>query len=181
MAVKDDYLVDTLMNMGLVDNAHLDAARPAAESAGAGLVDTLVVQKIINIDQITQARAMQFGCEQIDLRDLRPRDDLLRAIPRHISRRYQVVPVEVNENELVVALSDPSDIDVTDGLTRMVDYPNVVFKVASEPQIRATIDRFYGSANEAVERIVQELSQTQVDLDQVQADGGAELATVSKC
>ena len=172
MAVKDDYLVDTLMNMGLVDNAHLDAARPAAESAGAGLVDTLVVQKIINIDQITQARAMQFGCEQIDLRDLRPRDDLLRAVPRHIARRYQVVPVEVDEKELVVALSDPGDIDVTDGLTRMVDYPNVVFKVASEPQIRAAIDRFYGSANEAVERIVQELSQTQVDLDQVQAEGG---------
>ena len=93
MAVKDDYLVDTLMDMGLVDNAQLDAARPAAESAGAGLVDTLVVQKIINIDQITQARAMQFGCEVVDLREVRPRDDLLRAIPRHISRRYQVVPV----------------------------------------------------------------------------------------
>ena len=173
MAVKDDYLVDTLMNMGLVDNAQLDAARPAAESAGAGLIDTLVVQKIINIDQITQARAAQFGCEQIDLRDLRPRDDLLRAIPRHISRRYQVVPVEVNEDELVVALSDPGDIDATDGLTRMVNYSNIVFKVASEPQIRAAIDRFYGSADEAVERIVQELSQTQVDLDQVQAEGGA--------
>ena len=173
MAVKDDYLVDTLMNMGLVDNVQLDAARPAAESAGAGLVDTLVVQKIINIDQITQARAMQFGCEQIDLRELRPRDDLLRAIPRHISRRYQVVPVEVSDNELVVALSDPSDIDATDGLTRMVNYPSIVFKVASEPQIRAAIDRFYGSANEAVERIVQELSQTQVDLDQIQAEGGA--------
>ena len=176
MAVKDDYLVDTLMNMGLVDNVQLDAARPAAESAGAGLVDTLVVQKIINIDQITQARAMQFGCEQIDLRELRPRDDLLRAIPRHISRRYQVVPVEVSDNELVVALSDPSDIDATDGLARMVNYPSIVFKVASEPQIRAAIDRFYGSANEAVERIVQELSQTQVDLDQIQAEGGAAAA-----
>jgi len=173
MAVKDDYLVDTLMDMGLVDNAQLDAARPAAESAGAGLVDTLVVQKIINIDQITQARAMQFGCEVVDLREVRPRDDLLRAIPRHISRRYQVVPVDINEDQLVVALSDPGDIDVTDGLSRMVEDHNLIFKVASEPQIRAAIDRFYGSADEAVERIVQELSQTQVDLDQVQAEGGA--------
>ena len=172
MAVKDDYLVDTLMNMGLLDNAQLDSARPAAESAGAGLVDTLVVQKIINIDQITQARAMQFGCEQVDLRELRPRDDLLRAIPRHIARRYQVVPVDVNDEQLVVALSDPGDIDVTDGLTRMIDHPNMIFKVSSEPQIRAAIDRFYGSADQAVERIVQELSQTQVDLEQVQAEGG---------
>ena len=172
MAVKDDYLVDTLMNMGLVDNAQLDSARPAAESAGAGLVDTLVVQKIINIDQITQARAMQFGCEQVDLRELRPRDDLLRAIPRHIARRYQVVPVDVNDEQLVVALSDPGDIDVTDGLTRMIDHPNMIFKVSSEPQIRAAIDRFYGSADQAVERIVQELSQTQVDLEQEQAEGG---------
>ena len=65
----------------------------------------------------------------------------------------------------------PGDIDVTDG--SHPDGPiiqSVVFKVASEPQIRAAIDRFYGSADEAVERIVQELSQTQVDLDQVQAE-----------
>ena len=45
----------------------------------------------------------------------------------------------------------------------------MVYKVASESQIKATIDRFYGSTDEAVERLVTELSQTQVDI----GEGGA--------
>ena len=52
MAVNDDYLIDTLMNMGAVDGAQVEAARPAAEAANAGLVDTLIVQKVLNPDRI---------------------------------------------------------------------------------------------------------------------------------
>ena len=82
------------MNMGAVDGVQVEAARPAADAAGAGLVDTLVVQKVLNPDQVVQARAMQAGVEMINLRDVMPKDHLLKALPRHIARRYQVVPVE---------------------------------------------------------------------------------------
>ena len=78
MAVNDDYLIDTLMDMGAVDVAQVEAARPAAEAANAGLVDTLIVQKVLNPDRIVHARAMQFGSEVVDLREVKPKDDLLR-------------------------------------------------------------------------------------------------------
>ena len=164
MAVNDDYLIDTLMDMGAVDSTQVDAARPAAEAANAGVVDTLIVQKVLDPDRIVHARAMQFGSEVVDLGDVKVQDDLLKALPRHIARRYQVVPVEYDGSTLTVAMADPSDIDATDGLNRLLDVSAIVFKVASETQIKEAIDKFYGSSDEAVERLVTELSQTQVDI-----------------
>lgn len=171
MAANDDYLIDTLMDMGAVDVAQVDAARPAAEAAGAGVVDTLIVQKSLNPDLVVKARAMQFGCEVVDLRELRPKDELTKALPRHIARRYQVIPVDLESGILTVALADPGDIDTTDGLNRLLEVDTIIFKVASEPQIKEAIDRFYGSTDEAVERLVTELSQTQVDLGETQNVG----------
>ena len=55
MAANDDYLIDTLMDMGAVDVTQVEAARPAAEAANAGLVDTLVIQKVLNPARIVQA------------------------------------------------------------------------------------------------------------------------------
>ncbi len=171
VAVKDDYLIDTLMDMGAIESAQVEAARPAAEAANAGLVDTLVVQKVLNPDRIVQARAVQVGSEVVDLRESRPKDDLLKALPRHIARRYQVIPVELDGSTLTVAMIDPSDIDVTDGLNRLLDVDNIIFNVASEPQIKEAIERFYGASDEAVERLVTELSQTQVDIEEVKVAG----------
>ena len=108
------------MDMGAVDSAQVEAARPAAEAANAGLVDTLVVQKVLDPDRIVHARAVQFGSEVVDLSDVRPKDDQLKALPRHIARRYQVVPVEFDGSTLTVAMTDPGDIDVTDGLNRLL-------------------------------------------------------------
>lgn len=164
MAVKDDYLIDTLMDMGALDGAQVEAARSVAEPAGAGVIDTMVLQKSLNPDLLVQARGMQFGCEVADLRELRPKDESMKALPRHIARRYQVIPVSYEDGTLTVALEDPGDIDTIDALDRLLDVGSIIYKVSSESQIKATIERFYGSTDEAVERLVTELSQTQVDI-----------------
>jgi len=157
--------------MGAVDPAQVEAARPAAEAAGAGVVDTLVVQKTLNPDFVVKARAMQARVEVVDLGDMRPKDEWLKALPRHIARRYQVVPVAYDGSTLTVAMADPGDIDILDGLNRLLEVDVIEVKVASEPQIKESIDRFYGSTDAAVERLVTELSQTQVDIGEVQVVG----------
>ena len=172
MAVKDDYLIDTLMNMGELDAAQVEAARAVAEPAGAGVVDTMVVQKTLNPDLLVSARGMQYGCEVADLRELMPKDEPMKALPRHIARRYQVIPLSYENGTLTVAIEDPGDIDTTDALDRLLDVVSIEYKVSSESQIKATIERFYGSTDEAVERLVTELSQTQVDIGEAGAAVG---------
>jgi len=101
-----------------------------------------------------------------------PKDEPMKALPRHIARRYQVIPVSYENGTLTVALEDPGDIDTTDALERLLDVMSIVYKVSSESQIKATIERFYGSTDEAVERLVTELSQTQIDIGEAGAAVG---------
>jgi general secretion pathway protein E/type IV pilus assembly protein PilB len=170
MPVEDDYLVDTLCDMGLVGAEDLDGAVTTAENEDVGVIDTLLERQVIKPGDLMRARAMQYGLQVIDLGGVQPTDELLNALPRHISRRFQVVPVGLENGELTVALSDPGDLEAIDGLERMlgVAYFNKV--VASKEDIKATLDRFYGGTGEAVERVVQELSQTQIDIEAAEAE-----------
>ena len=170
MPVEDDYLVDTLCDMGLIGVEDLDGAVTTAENEDVGVIDTLLERQVIKPGDLMRARAMQYGLQMIDLAGVQPTDELLNALPRHISRRFQVVPVGLENGELTVALSDPGDLETIDGLERMlgISYFNKV--VASKEDIKATLDRFYGGTGEAVERVVQELSQTQIDIETAEAE-----------
>ena len=166
VAVNDDYLVETLCNMGLVENSDLEEARTHAEEVGAGVVDTLVLQKVIGPDDLTRARAMQYGLELTNVSDAQPSDELLELLPRHISRRYQVLPVDYVDGCLSIAISDPGDLETIDALERLLEVDRIQFLVATESQIANAIERFFGGTGEAVERVVQELSQTQIDIEE---------------
>ena len=165
MPLNDDYLVDTLRDMGLVGTEDLDGAVVTAENENVGIIDTLLAREVIRPNDLMRARAMQYGLQVKDLGSLMPTDELVVAMPRHISRRYQVVPVDLVDGVLTIALSDPGDLETIDALERMlgVNYFNRV--VASKEDIAAALERFYGGTEEAVDRVVQELSQTQVDIE----------------
>ena len=162
--VKDDYLVDTLCDMGLLNNEQLEAVRAEAESQGEGVVDTLLARKMVKADDVTRARAMEFGVEVIDLTKVKPTDEVLKAVPRYVAKRYKVLPLSIDDGNLVVALSDPGDLDKIDGLQRVLNRDQIFYQVATDAQIDVALEKYYGYAEQAMERMVQELSQTQVDL-----------------
>ena len=72
-----------------------------------GVVDLLVANKVIRAEDVTQAKAAHFGAEVVNLKDIKIADDVIATIPRHIARKYRVVPVFKHDNSLTVALADP--------------------------------------------------------------------------
>ncbi len=65
-------------------------------------------------------RPSHFGAEVVNLNELKIADDVIAAIPRHIARKYRVVPVFKHDNSVTVALADPSDLDTIDSLTHLL-------------------------------------------------------------
>ncbi len=47
-------------------------------------------------------------------------DEVVAAIPRHVAKRYRVVPVYRHDGAIGVALSDPSDLDTIDTLHHLL-------------------------------------------------------------
>ena len=134
MATRDDYLIDTLIEMGLVTEDQLGPVREEADSTGEGVVDTLVARQVLTPANVAMAKAAQFGVEFVNLSEMRLTDEALQAVPRHIAKKYNVVPLYRHENTVTVAMSDPSDLDTLDSL-RMLLNMEVEPRVASPDDI----------------------------------------------
>src|SRR5258708_24877762 len=98
MAEKDDYLVDMLVDLGFVTVEQVSALRNEAAQAGVGVVDLMVANKIIRTADVAQAKAAHFGAEAVNLRELQIPDEVISAIPRHIAKKFRVIPVQKRDN-----------------------------------------------------------------------------------
>ncbi len=164
MATKDDYLIDFLVDMGIVPAEELNSARAEADSTGQGVVDTLLAHKVIKPADVTRAKAAHFGSEMVNLAEMRLTDDVISAVPRHIAKRYKVIPIFRNEGGLTVALSDPADLDTIDSLNHLLN-AEISVQVATEEDIDEAIERYYGGAKEdSVGKMIQDITEGEVDL-----------------
>jgi type IV pilus assembly protein PilB len=173
VAEKDDYLLDLLVDLGFTNADQV--ARARAESGGVGVVDFLVANKVIRPADVTQAKAAQFGAEVVNLGAMKIEDDIIAIIPRHIAKKYRVVPLFRTDSKVAVAIADPSDINTIDSLTHLLG-GEIDPKVASEPEIEAALNKYYGAekkalADGAFKDVIQELTMNEVEVGKTDGDG----------
>jgi type IV pilus assembly protein PilB len=142
VAVRDDYLVESLMDMGLLTNDQVSKARELA-AEDKGVLDILLEDKAVSAEDVTMAKAMQFGVEVIDLGSVKFDQAIIESLPKEIARRYKAIPVGMTAETIMIAVVDPSDLDTIDSLQHVLPKP-VEIKVATEAQIKMALDRFYG-------------------------------------
>ncbi|HTW24673.1 MAG TPA: GspE/PulE family protein [Candidatus Baltobacteraceae bacterium] len=83
-----------------------------------------------------QARklAERYRCPFIDLQEQRIDPELVRSIPAELMFRYNFVPLESRDSVLVVAMADPSQLQLTDELSLLLG-KRLQIKVATASQI----------------------------------------------
>jgi general secretion pathway protein E/type IV pilus assembly protein PilB len=179
VAAKDDYLIDLLVDMGVVATEQLDSARDEAASTGEGVVDLLVKNHVIRPQDVAQAKAAHFGYELVDLANMRLPDDVIAAVPRHLAKRYRAVPVSKQGSTVAIALADPSDLDTIDSLQRLV-HGDLELRVALDEDIDAALNKYYGAADDSVGKMIQDITEGEVDLGKtgIKTDVGDDSATV---
>jgi general secretion pathway protein E/type IV pilus assembly protein PilB len=171
VAARDDYLLDSLIEMGYVTNDQLEPIRIEADSTGEGVVDTLVAKGVLSAPVVAQAKATHFGAEFVHLTETRLPDDVIAAVPRHVAKRYNVVPVRKEENGIVVAMADPSDLDTLDGLQHSLNTA-IIPAVASTDDIETAINKYYGgSRDDSVSKAIQEITEGEVEIGAVGGGG----------
>jgi type IV pilus assembly protein PilB len=177
VASKDDILIETLTDMGLLTNEQIDSVRQEADSTGEGLVDTLLGKNLLRPADVAQARAAHAGVEFVKVSDLRLTDDVIKAVPRHIAKRYNVIPVFKDDNGIKVAMVDPSDLDTVDSLGHSLGM-QVEVAVASPDDIEAALGRYYGAKDDSVSKMIQDITEGEVEVGKVTGLGGDDDASV---
>ncbi len=102
-------------------------------------------------------------------------DDVIAIIPRHIAKKYRVIPLFKTDNKVAVAIADPSDLNTIDSLTHLLG-AEIELRVASEQDIEAALNKYYGGGKEGAGRrafkdVIQELTMNEVEVGKADSDG----------
>jgi len=181
VAEKDDYLLDLLVDLGFTNAGQVAQARAEAQAVGIGVVDQLVASQVVKPGDVTQAKAAQFGAEVVHLANTKIEDDVLSLVPRHVAKKYRVLPLFKTDGKVVVAIADPSDLNTIDSLHHLLN-AEIEFRVASETDIDGALNKYYGGekksiADGAFKDVIQELTEADVQIGKLGAleDDGGEL------
>jgi len=158
VAGKNDYLLDVLLDMGVVSAEQVAQLRPEAEASGDGIVNLLLARKIITPADVTNAKAAHFGVEVVRLADMQIQDDVISIIRRDLAKRYRVIPLYKHGNVVGVAMADPNDLDAIDALHHAL-HADIEAKVASEEEIEAALGKYYGAGTDEVSTMIQNITE----------------------
>ncbi len=161
--------------MGYVTNDQLGPIREQADSTGEGVIDTLVSQGVLSAASVAQAKAAHFGAEYVPLGEMRIADEVLAAVRRDVAKRFNIVPVRKEEHGLVVAMADPSDLETLDGLQHTLN-TEIIPAVATADDIQTAIGKYYGVRDDSVSKMIQDITEGEVEVGRVaavQTDDGA--------
>ncbi|MEI6570043.1 MAG: ATPase, T2SS/T4P/T4SS family [Actinomycetes bacterium] len=131
-----------LVETGLITNDQLAEALATQASTGRPIGRVLIDQGLISESDLVRALAKQVGLEFVDLTERAIDATVASLIPEGLARRYQALPISWDDDVLVVAMADPSNVLAVDDI-RALTGAQVRCVVATSVQIRETIDRFH--------------------------------------
>ncbi len=127
----------------------------------------LIEQGWITEESLAIALSIHLNLPHADLSRQSVSPELTRIIPENVARRYQLIPVDINNGSLVVVMEDPTDIAVIGEISALTGM-NITPSVGVGLDIKSAIDLYY-KANKEIEREVAEFSAsllpTDADLD----------------
>ena len=135
-------LGEVLVAAGVIDEEQLNEALGSSgprERLGQALMRLEMVGEV----EIADAVATQLGLDRVDLATQRPTRDAITRVPANLAERHEVVPVRMDDQVLVLATADPSDVAAMDDVRLTARARKVRPVIATPSSIEAARRRAY--------------------------------------
>ncbi len=129
---------------------------------------------LVTEEAVSRALAEQFGFDFIDLQGFRIDEKILGEFPPDLVYRFHFVPIEVEDEALVIAIADPTDVINLDELEIVLNRP-LKFKIGTKSQIAQILRRGEGTS-----RVLKEVSEDFMLQLVTETDKGEEVLSVEK-
>jgi general secretion pathway protein E/type IV pilus assembly protein PilB len=149
VTTADDFVIQFIQEKGLVSSAQVSEAREALGAIPDGQnPDTLVIAKLVETSKVTwavisKALGKKLDMEVVDVAQVSPAEELLKLISREQAERHNILPLQMDGVELLVAISDPLDTETLDSLSRVLKL-TLNPKLAPPDELKTAINRCYG-------------------------------------
>ncbi len=138
---------ELLIEADLIDQAQLESALAIAARDGRRMEHVLVERGLVSDQQLAVFLGMQLNIPCINLKRQSVDPAALELVPEWAARKYSVVPLDISDGTLVVAMEDPTNIEALDDLAVITN--KIIKPVVAIPiDIQEAIDRGYKSGSE---------------------------------
>ncbi|WP_262967009.1 GspE/PulE family protein [Methylobacter psychrophilus] len=158
---------DLLVKNQIITSEQLLSALAEQKKTGRKLGRTLIDLNFIKETDLLNFLSRQLQIPFLDFSRYPRNPDIIKILPEILARRFRVILLENNANDVLLAISDPTDLMALDELRRLLK-KTIRVAVAKESEILDAIDQAYRRTSEIgllAEKLRNELSENDVDLD----------------
>ncbi|MES2824445.1 MAG: ATPase, T2SS/T4P/T4SS family [Pseudomonadota bacterium] len=173
MSAPKKRLGDQLIDRGLVSSDQVAIAMTEQKKSGKPLGQTLIDLGFVTESIMRDVLSESIGRQSIDLSHAVPDQEAVNLIPKQLASRHTVLPVsfDAQTKRLQLAMTDIYDVIVLDRIrTVLAADIEVEPLLASESEIRHSIDQFYGYEL-SVDGILREIETGVVDYHSLDVSG----------
>jgi len=138
-----DPLLLTFLEDGLLSEDQVIEIFEEHQQSGQPIRELILGLEVVSEDQLLEVIASHMGSEVVNLDENPLPDSTLRALPASIAQMYNVVPVEADNQSIVLATFDLLSPDVADELAFVLT-KDVRFVVASERVVSSLLQQHFG-------------------------------------
>lgn len=130
------------MRAGIISERQLTDALEVHKATGSPLGRVLVDLGYATQGAILSVMARQIGIPYVDFTEKRPEPTAVAAVPKELAVRYTLMPVEIADEQLIVAMADPQNVLALDDLRIITGY-EIKPAISTKDDIVAAIDEYY--------------------------------------
>ncbi len=147
---------ELLKEAGVINDEHIKYALNVQKSIKRRLGDVLLSLGFVTDYEVANVLAEQVGLEFFDISSIYPDKEALLKIPYKFSLQNNILPVTIENGNLVVAIADPYNERVKTMIQRLYS-GNVLYKVAPSSELAKKIERFYYLAEHPIDESMESI------------------------
>ena len=180
MRVSDQTIENILKQGGVVDEPQLADLKLIAERSKQTLQETAIEQKVISEEDLTKLIGDYIGVPFVRIEPKDIPEDILKRIPEHIARQYNVVLFEKNEDDsLSLAMEDPDDVQALNFIQKEIGYNTKVF-LATKSNILDCLENYRGNINAELDEVIAVQKDASAEDQNVSQDDFAENSPIAQ-
>ena len=165
-------LGDLLVQDGLITDEQLVQALGEQRKTGRKLGATLISMGLVTEQELLTLLSRHLKVALIDLDQYQVNASAVKLLPEIQARRYRALVIEDKGDRLLVAMSDPADLNAQDNLSDLLPKP-FDMAVVSEAQLYNAYDTHYRKTDE-IASFAHELAEEYQESDNFSLSAGVE-------
>lgn len=154
MRVSDSTIEKLLQASGTVNESQLADLKVSAERSHQSLQATVLSSKLLTEPQLAELISQHIGVPFVQIEPKDIPDEVLKKIPEHIARQYNVVLFAVDdEGVLSLAMEDPDDVQALNFIQKEIGYNIKVF-LATKANILDCLENYRGDMDQELDEVI---------------------------